>query len=158
MLLTFQSYFTYSFKLEEQPSSSGVLVYEFDRNTGELIFETGPIRSSVPRFWKWVDDLKESSVIVLLTRYVITTIASAISCWWADNPYPNLTCEIFLRGAPKRLQLFEKIESVNQLGRLESAFALIKEAWKDIDDSWIFVLDKDDNGIESVYQSFVTAG
>ena len=47
---------------------------------------------------------------------------------------------------------------MNQLGRLESAFALIKEAWKDIDDSWIFVLDKDDNGIESVYQSFVTAG
>ena len=80
MLLTFQSYFTYSFKLEEQPSSSGVLVYEFDRNTGELIFEIGPIRSSAPRFWKWVDDLKESSVIVILTRYVITTIAPAISC------------------------------------------------------------------------------
>ena len=70
---TFLTYFTYSFKLQEQPSSSGVLVYEFDRNTGELIFETGPIRSSVPRFWKWVDDLKESSVIVILTRYVITT-------------------------------------------------------------------------------------
>ena len=70
MKLTFQTYFTYSFKLEEQPSTTkgGVLVYEFDRNTGELIFERGPIISSRSQFWKWVDNLKESSVIVLLTR------------------------------------------------------------------------------------------
>ena len=47
---------------------------------------------------------------------------------------------------------------MGRFGRLESAFVLMKEAWKDIDDSWIFVLDKDDKGIESVYQSVVTAG
>ena len=58
-----------SYELDEEPGNSGVLVYEFDRNTGELIFESGAMKSTKSKHWEpVVDSLQESSVIVLLTR------------------------------------------------------------------------------------------
>ena len=59
----------HSFILEEQPTGSGVLVYEFDRATGELIYESGPMRRVKARFWNDIlDSLQDSSVIVMVSR------------------------------------------------------------------------------------------
>ena len=59
----------HSYILDEQPIGSGVLVYEFDRATGELLYESGLMRRVKAKFWSDVlGSLQESSVIVMVSR------------------------------------------------------------------------------------------
>ena len=54
--------------------------------------------------------------------------------------------------------LFKEVGKLSQMGRFQPAIDLIKDTWKDTDDSWIYVLDRDADGNENVFQDFTAAG
>ena len=62
------------------------------------------------------------------------------------------------RGSPGNLQLFDKIEEVEYMGKLEPIFSSLKDLWKDLDDSWIYVMDTDSDGNVNIVQDFQAAG
>ena len=51
-----------------------------------------------------------------------------------------------------------EVGKLSQMGRFQPAIDLIKDTWKDTDDSWIYVLDRDADGNENVFQDFTAAG
>ena len=44
------------------------------------------------------------------------------------------------------------------MGKLEPIFSSLKDLWKDLDDSWIYVMDTDSDGNVNIVQDFQAAG
>ena len=53
---------------DDQPARAGVIVYEFDRTTGSLIYESGSLNKGIVVAKHVLPKLQESSVIVVVYR------------------------------------------------------------------------------------------
>ena len=63
----------------------------------------------------------------------------------------------FKRGSAKR-SLFNEMSSLKDMGKLEPVFDALRGSWDDIDASWVYVMDTDENGIVTVYSDYSGPG